>query len=142
VLRHTIEIVEWACCNLYWHTRMYQGILKGKYHCAIDLLFNWFGLFCFANKNKNCQLSHSWFQTSQTGSQRYSDNSPFSIPYMYLGMLLLRLKHVNLPKVTTVESIIGSILKISIRDSERMNQHFIAFILQKNPSEKWKYFTS
>ncbi len=51
-----------------------QGILKG------DLLFSWFGLVCFANKNKNCQLSYSWFQTSQTGGQWYSDTCPFSIP--------------------------------------------------------------
>ncbi len=29
-----------------------QGILEG------DLLFDWFGLVCFANKNKNCQLSY------------------------------------------------------------------------------------
>jgi hypothetical protein len=36
-----------------------QGILKGKYHCTIDLLFDWFGLVCFANENKNCQLSCS-----------------------------------------------------------------------------------
>jgi len=36
-----------------------QGILKGEYHCTIDLLFDWFGLVCFANKNKNCQLSYS-----------------------------------------------------------------------------------
>jgi hypothetical protein len=35
-----------------------QGILKGKYHCTIDLLFDWFGLVCFANKNKNCQQSY------------------------------------------------------------------------------------
>jgi hypothetical protein len=54
--------------------------LKGKYHCTIDLLFDWFGLVCFANKNKNNQLSYSWFQTSQTGGQWYSDTSPFSIP--------------------------------------------------------------
>jgi hypothetical protein len=27
----------------------------GKYHCTIDLLFDWFGLVCFENKNKNCQ---------------------------------------------------------------------------------------
>ncbi len=26
---------------------------KGKYHCTIDLLFDRFGLVCFANKNKN-----------------------------------------------------------------------------------------
>jgi hypothetical protein len=31
-----------------------QGILKGegKYHCTVDLLFDWFGLVCFVNKNK------------------------------------------------------------------------------------------
>jgi hypothetical protein len=51
-----------------------QGILKGKYHCTIDLLFDWSGLVCFANKNKKCQLSYSWFQTSQTGGQQYSDS--------------------------------------------------------------------
>jgi hypothetical protein len=38
------------------------------------------GLVCFANKNKNCKLSFSWFQTSQTGGQWYSVTSPFSIP--------------------------------------------------------------
>ncbi len=36
-----------------------QGILKGKYPCTIDLLFDWFGLVSFANKNENCQLSYS-----------------------------------------------------------------------------------
>ncbi len=31
-----------------------QGIiLKGKYRCTVDLLFDWFGLFCFAYINKN-----------------------------------------------------------------------------------------
>jgi hypothetical protein len=54
----------------------------GKYHCTIDLLFDWFGLVCFANKNKNYHLSYSWFQTSQTGGQQCSDTSPFSIPCM------------------------------------------------------------
>ncbi len=54
----------------------------GKYHCTIDLLFDWFGLDCFANKNKNCQLPYSCFQTSQTGGQWYSDTSPFSIPWI------------------------------------------------------------
>jgi hypothetical protein len=24
-----------------------------KYHCTVDLLFDWFGLVSFANKNKN-----------------------------------------------------------------------------------------
>jgi len=70
-----------------------------KYHCTVDLLFNYFGLVCFANKNKNCRLSYSWFQTSQTGGQRYSDTSPFSIPWLGVaGMLLYsgrkQIKHV------------------------------------------------
>ncbi len=42
---------------------------------------NGLALSFFANKNKNCQLSYSWFQTSQTGGQWYSDTSPFSIPW-------------------------------------------------------------
>jgi hypothetical protein len=24
-----------------------------KYHCTVDLLFDWFGLVCFSNKNQN-----------------------------------------------------------------------------------------
>jgi hypothetical protein len=33
-----------------------QEHLRGKYHCTVDLLFDLFGLVCFANKNKSCQL--------------------------------------------------------------------------------------
>ncbi len=58
------------------------NIKGGKYHYTIDLLFDWFGLVCFANKNQNCQLSYSWFQTSGTGDQWYSDTSHFSIPWI------------------------------------------------------------
>ncbi len=66
-----------------------QGIPKGTYHCTIDLLFDWFGLVCFGNKNINCQLSYSWFQASQTGSggKWYNDTSPFSIPWCVLCMI-------------------------------------------------------
>jgi len=32
---------------------------RGKYHCAVELLFDLFGLICFANKSKNCQFSYS-----------------------------------------------------------------------------------
>ncbi len=65
------------------YSNFYQGILKGKYHFTIDLLFDWFGLVCFANKNKNCQLPYIWFQTSETGGQQHSDTSPLSIPCFY-----------------------------------------------------------
>jgi hypothetical protein len=44
-------------------------------------MFDWFGLVCFVNINKNCQLPYNWIQTSQTGGQWYSDTSPFSIPW-------------------------------------------------------------
>jgi hypothetical protein len=34
-----------------------QGILRReKYHCMVDLLFDWFGLVCFANKNKKLSV--------------------------------------------------------------------------------------
>jgi hypothetical protein len=37
---------------------------RGKYHCTIDLLFDGFGLVCFANKNKKLlvviQLIPNW----------------------------------------------------------------------------------
>ncbi len=36
-----------------------QGILKGKCHCTIDLLFDWFELVCFAKKNVNSQTADS-----------------------------------------------------------------------------------
>ncbi len=62
----------------------------GKYHYTIDVLFDWFGSVCFANKNKSCQLSYSWFQTSQPGRQWYNDTSPFSIPWLSLCPAMTR----------------------------------------------------
>jgi hypothetical protein len=61
-----------------------QGILKAKYHCTVVLLFDRFGLVWFANKNKKWQLSYSWFPTSQTGGQRYSDYS--SLVFLVWGI--------------------------------------------------------
>ncbi len=29
---------------------------RGKYHCTVDLLFDWIGLVCLENNNINCQL--------------------------------------------------------------------------------------
>ncbi len=58
-----------------------QGILKGKYHCTVDLLFDWFGISCMTTDHFCFYLPNSLIQTSQTGGQRYSDTSPFSIPW-------------------------------------------------------------
>ncbi len=73
-----VDVKNFFC--LLWRQSKNREYWSGKYHCSVDLLFDGFGLVCFANKNKNCQLSYSWFQTSQTRGQWYSDTSPFSIP--------------------------------------------------------------
>ncbi len=38
-----------------------QGILKGRFHCTIDLLLDSLGLVCFANKTKivSCHTADS-----------------------------------------------------------------------------------
>ena len=42
--------------HLGWHdTDRIRKYYQGTYHCAVGLLFDWFGLVCFANKNKICQ---------------------------------------------------------------------------------------
>ncbi len=56
-----------------------QGILKGKYHCTVDLLFDWFGISCMTTNNFCFYLQNRLIQTSQTGGQWYSDTSPFSV---------------------------------------------------------------
>ncbi len=68
------------------HTGLESGNTKGG--CITVLLtscFDLIGLVCSANKNKNWKLSYSWFQTSQTGGQQYSDTSPLSIPWFVPG---------------------------------------------------------
>ncbi len=53
--------------------------LRRKYHCTIDLLFDWFGISCMTTDNFCFYLQNKLVQTSQTGGQWYSDTSPFSI---------------------------------------------------------------
>jgi len=53
-----------------------QGILKGKYHCTIDLLFGWFGMSCMTTDILVFYLQKRLIQTSQRGDQWYSDTSP------------------------------------------------------------------
>jgi hypothetical protein len=59
--RKVLVKVKWFNNQLMSHRfkGLYREYLRGKYHCTIDLLFDWFGLFFSANKNKNCQLSYS-----------------------------------------------------------------------------------
>ncbi len=39
--------------HAYSCTREY---LRGKYHCTIDLLFDWFGLLSFENKKQKLSI--------------------------------------------------------------------------------------
>ncbi len=57
-----------------------QGILKGKDHCTIDHLFDWFGISCMTTDNFSFHLQNRLIQTSQTGGQQCIDISHFSIP--------------------------------------------------------------
>jgi len=41
----------------------------GKYHCTIDLLFDWFGISCMTTDNFCFYLQNRLIQTSQTGGQ-------------------------------------------------------------------------
>jgi hypothetical protein len=54
---------------------------REKYHCTVDLLFDWFGISCKTPDNFCFYLQNRLIQTSQTGGQLYSDTSLFSIPW-------------------------------------------------------------
>ncbi len=64
--------------GLQGQTREY---LRGKYHCTIDLLFDWFRISCMTTDKFCFYLQNRLIQTSQAGGQWYSDASPFSIPW-------------------------------------------------------------
>jgi hypothetical protein len=57
-----------------WNTK------GGKYHCTIDLLFDWFGISCMTTDNFCFYLQNRLIQTSQTRGQWYSDTSPLVFP--------------------------------------------------------------
>jgi hypothetical protein len=51
-----VDVIAFSSPLTAKQNELEQGILKGKYHCTVDLLFDWFGLVCFANKNKNISV--------------------------------------------------------------------------------------
>jgi hypothetical protein len=53
-----------------------QRILKGEYHCTIDLLFDWFGLE-IKTKIFNCH-------TADSKPVKQEVNSALSIPWFYI----------------------------------------------------------
>jgi len=90
----------WKCKLLFMTNALHretsliflQGILKGEYHCTIDLLFDWFGISCMTTDNFCFYLQNRLIQTSQTGGQLYNDTSPFS-PWLKVRVQLLPLRH-------------------------------------------------
>jgi hypothetical protein len=45
---------------------------RGKYHCTVDLLFDWFGISCMTTDNICFHLQNRLIQTSETRGQWYS----------------------------------------------------------------------
>jgi hypothetical protein len=54
-----IGLAVWISIENIYSNKPTRNNKGGKCHCTVDLLFDWFGLVCFANKNKNCQLSYN-----------------------------------------------------------------------------------
>ncbi len=64
--------------------RLSREYYRGKYHCTVDLLFDWFGISCMSTDIFFSFLQNRIIKISQTGGQQYSDTSPFSIPWVEL----------------------------------------------------------
>jgi hypothetical protein len=83
-------IQSWSSFSCHWWCCI-QGILKGE-----ASLYQWppvwlvWTVLQIKTKIVNCQ--YSWFQTSQTGGQQYSDTSPFSIPCCIIGPVYNRFR--------------------------------------------------
>jgi hypothetical protein len=78
-------------CSVAKQPSLEQEILKGKNHCTIDLLFDWFGISCMTTDNFCFYLQNRLIQTNQTRGQWYSDTSHFSIPWLELKTRPLQL---------------------------------------------------
>jgi hypothetical protein len=66
-----------AAAGIEAQTREYW---RGKHHCTVKHLFDWFWISCLTTDNFCFYLKNRLIQTSQTGGQWYSVTSPFSIP--------------------------------------------------------------
>jgi hypothetical protein len=74
---HAILWVSWK--HLPGTNTLARKYERGKYHCTIDLLFDWFGISCMINDNFCFYLQNRLIKNSQTGGQWYSDTSTFNI---------------------------------------------------------------
>ncbi len=70
-----------------WSDGSSREYYRGKYHCTVDLLFDWFGISCMTTDDFCFYLQNRLIQTSQAGGQWYSDTSPFSILWLKTTVL-------------------------------------------------------
>ncbi len=79
----------WVWFNMNLFDNLSKEYLKGKYHCTVDLLFDWFGISCMTTNNFCFYSQNRLIQTCQTGGQRYNETSPFSIPWFKFAQMWL-----------------------------------------------------
>ncbi len=105
MLIHCIHFFQLLWCKMP-KTREYQ---RGKYHCTVDLLFDWFQISYMTTDNFCFYLQNRLIQTSQTGGQRYSVTSPFSIPCLKLTATLSRVGRNHTKYTSKMRSIVPRI---------------------------------
>ncbi len=72
------------CANKFFNIGIIREYYRRKYHCTVDLLFDWFGISCMTPDNFCFYLQNRLVKTSQTGGQWYSDTFPICIPWHHL----------------------------------------------------------
>ncbi len=85
----TLSALNKSYYHCQYNKTLTREYYRGKYHCTINLLFDWFGINSMTTDNFCFYLQNRLIQTRQTGGQWYSDTSPFSIPCINLLNLLL-----------------------------------------------------
>jgi len=122
-----------------------QGILKGKYHCTVDLLFDWFVISCMTTDNICFYLQNRLIQTSQTGGQWYSDTSPFSIPWKPFHRWVMLEPNLFQSQETPIVDITGKECVMALYDyvekSPRevsMKKGDVLTLLNSNNKDWWK----
>ncbi len=133
----------------------------GKYHCTIDLLFDWFGISCMPTDNVCFYLQNRVIQISQTRGQQYSDTSPFSIPWtsvstsclcLYQQQLKLlqsqmlkfdfkadhdsKLLKTTLPWQSVISMTTFNIMTLSIARNKKMKLCCVSLLLSKKQHRK------
>jgi hypothetical protein len=63
-----------------------QGTLERKYHCTVDLLFDWFGISCMTSDDFCFYLQNRFILTGQTEGQLQSETSPLSVSWLILWL--------------------------------------------------------